>query len=99
MKKNSDLKNEIIELLKDKTFTEYTGPTNIRNLTDAESILKILNKGSSQVIEEIKQIEADKKETPKGRNPPRTKGNIQTFAKAGGAGGGGSAYSKLPIAR
>jgi hypothetical protein len=98
VKKNSDLKNEIIELLKDKTFTEYTGPTNIRNLTDAESILKFLNKGSTQVIEEIKQIEADKKETPKGRNPPRTKGNIQTFAKAGGGGGSGiSQYSKLPI--
>ena len=47
--------------MKDKTFTEYTGPTNIRNLSDAQSILKTLEKGSTQVIQEIEQIEADKK--------------------------------------
>ena len=107
MKKNSDLKNEILQLLKDKTFTEYTGPTNIRNLSDAQSILKTLEKGSTQVIQEIEQIEADKKETPIKRDPPKSRANLQTLkslgkvvkerGKAGGAGGVGGAYSKLPI--
>ena len=64
VKKNSDLKNEVIEFLKDPEFKEYTGPKNIRNLSDAKSILETLKKGSTQVIEEIKQIEADSKETP-----------------------------------
>ena len=104
VKKNSDLKNEIIEFLKDPEFKEYTGPKNIRNLSDAKSILEKLKTNSTQVIEEIKQIEADSKETPK-RDPPKSRANLQTLkslgkvvkerGKAGGAGGG--AYSKLPI--
>ena len=107
VKKNSDLKNEVIEFLKDPEFKEYTGPKNIRNLSDAKSILETLKKGSTQVIEEIKQIEADSKETPIKREPPKSRANLQTLkslgkvvkerGKAGGAGGGGSAYSKIPI--
>jgi hypothetical protein len=107
VKKNSDLKNEIIEFLKDPEFKEYSGPKNIRNLSDAKSILETLKTNSTQVIEEIKQIEADSKETPIKRDPPKGKANLQTLkslgkvvkerGKAGGAGGVGGAYSKIPI--
>ena len=106
VKKNSDLKNEIIEFLKDPEFKEYTGPKNIRNLSDAKSILEKLKTNSTQVIEEIKQIEADSKETPIKRDPPKGRANLQTLKslgkvvkERGGAGGGASAYSKLPIAK
>jgi hypothetical protein len=104
VKKNSDLKNEIIEFLKDPEFKEYSGPKNIRNLSDAKSILETLKTNSSQVIEEIKQIEADSKETPIKRDPPKSRANLQTLKslgkvvkERGKAGGGGGAYSKLPI--
>ena len=107
MKKDSALKSEILQFLKDPDFKEYTGAKNIRNLSDAQSILKVLNTGSTQVIEEIKQIEDDSKETPIKRDPPQGRANLQTLkslgkvvkerGKAGGAGDGGGAYSKLPI--
>jgi hypothetical protein len=105
VKKNSDLKNEIIEFLKDPEFKEYSGPKNIRNLSDAKSILETLKTNSTQVIEEIKQIEDDSKETPIKREPPKSRANLQTLKSLGkvvqergkGAGGGGSAYSKIPI--
>ena len=68
--------------------------------------LETLKEGSTQVIEEIKQIEADSKETPIKRDPPRGRANLQTLkslgkvvkerGKTGGA-GAGSAYSKIPI--
>ena len=47
------MKNEIIEFLKDPEFKEYTGPKNIRNLSDAKSILQTLKTNSTQVIEEM----------------------------------------------
>jgi hypothetical protein len=103
VKKNSDLKNEIIEFLKDPEFKEYTGPKNIRNLSDAKSILEKLKTNSTQVIEEIKQIEADSKETPIKRDPPKSRANLQILKSLGkvvkdrGKAGGGGAYSKLPI--
>ena len=103
VKKNSGLKNEIIEFLKDPEFKEYTGPKNIRNLSDAKSILEKLKTNSTQVIEEIKQIEADSKETPIKRDPPKGIANLQTLKSLGkvvkerGKAGGGGAYSKLPI--
>ena len=97
VEKDSDLKKEVVALLKDQDFKEYSGQRNIRNLTDAQKLLDFINKGSDTLLKEIQQIEDDKKESPVKRQGPRSRSNIQTFASAGGA--GGSAYSRLPISK
>jgi hypothetical protein len=100
--KESKLKLDIINLLKDPDFKEYTGDKNIRNTSGAQKILDFINAGSIGLLEQIKQLEADKIESPlKRRDPPRSQANIQTLRSAGGAisGSGISQYSKLPIAK
>ena len=97
VEKDSDLKKEVVALLKDPDFKEYSGERNIRNLTDAQKLLDFIKKGSDKLLAEIKQIEDDKKESPVKRQGPRSRSNIQTFASAGGA--GGSSYSRLPISK
>lgn len=100
--KESKLKLDIINLLKDPQFKEYTGDKNIRNTSGAQKILDFINAGSIGLLEQIKQLEADKIESPlKKRDPPRSQANIQTLRSAGGAisGSGISQYSKLPIAK
>jgi hypothetical protein len=96
VEKDSDLKKEVVALLKDQDFKEYSGERNIRNLSGAQKLLNFINKGSDKLLAEIKQIEDDKKESPVKRQGPRSRSNIQTFASAGG---GGSAYSRLPISK
>ena len=98
VEKDSDLKKEVVALLKDQDFKEYSGERNIRNLSGAQKLLNFINQGSDKLLAEIKQIEDDKKESPVKRQGPRSRSNIQTFASAGGA-GGGSAYSRLPISK
>ena len=97
VEKDSDLKKEVVALLKDQEFKEYSGERNIRNLSGAQKLLTIINQGSDKLLAEIKQIEDDKKESPVKRQGPRSRSNIQTFASAGGA--GGSSYSRLPISK
>ena len=75
-------------LLTNEEFTEYEGRKNIGNTKSAKAFLKLIKDGSKKIEERIKGIEADKKEDIK-RITPATRGNIQTFKQAGGAGGAG----------
>jgi hypothetical protein len=57
-------------------------------------ILNKLTSGAVQLENKItdriaKKEEAEKEKTKGTRNPPATRGNIQTFKQAGGAGGAG----------
>lgn len=87
LKKGNTLREDIINLIGDEAFAEYKGVRNIGALTDAQGLLDKLKNGSAEVLERIKTIEKDKEESPQKRVPPRTSGNIQTFAKTAGGGG------------
>jgi len=67
VEKDSKLKGQIKELLKDKSFTEYVGDRNIRSLSDAKKILEFLNTGSEKVLQKIQEIEETNKDS---RIPP-----------------------------
>jgi len=90
IKKDSTLKTEIKELLKDPTFTEFQGNRNLGALADARKILAFLNEGSATVLADIRRIEDDKVELEKHltRQAPTGKGVIHKLAVGGGAGGG-----------
>jgi hypothetical protein len=92
VKKKSELKEQIIELLKDETFTEFQGTRNIGARADAQKILDFLNEGSKTLIAEMEQIEKDKIELEKHpRNAPASRANLRTLPAAGGGGKVGGA--------
>lgn len=90
VKKTSELKKQILGLLKDPEFIEYEGKKNIGNLRNANKLLQLITDGSKTVEQRIKDIEGDKKEDIK-RVIPKTRGNIQTFKPAGEVRAGGAA--------
>ena len=62
VKKTSELKKQILGLLKDPEFIEYEGKKNIGNLRNANKLLQLITDGSKTVEQRIKDIEGDKKE-------------------------------------
>jgi len=78
------------DIIKEKKLRER----GIGNANDAVLILNKLTSGAVELEKKITDIIAKKEEAErekvKGtRNPPATRGNIQTFKQAGGAGGAG----------
>jgi hypothetical protein len=81
------LRTQIKKLLTDPDFTEFDGKKNIGNTRDAKKLLKLIKDGSAKIEERIKAIDESNKDDPLKRNPPATRGNIQTFKAGGGRGG------------
>lgn len=79
VKKDSKLKDQIKELLKNKNFTEYTGRRNIGSMADAQTILNFLNDGSKKVTQKIAEIEESNKDDKETRKPPGGVANIRTL--------------------
>ena len=105
--KDKAIRKKFQDLIKDEDY-EFTGKEafnkdgtrkkpNIGAITKIDTFIRFLEEGSKKHIEKLKDLEAPTAvnyEIPT-RNPPATRGNIQTFkAVAGGGGGGPSLASR-----
>ena len=92
-KEDKKLRKEFQELIKGEDY-KFIGRTNIGNTTKIDTFIQMLEAGSKLHIQKLKELQAPTSvKYDEIRNPPRTKGNIQTFVKS--AAGGGAVASRI----
>ena len=104
--KDKAIRKKFQDLIKDEDY-EFTGKEafnkdgtrkkpNIGAITKIDTFIRFLEEGSKKHIAKLKELEAPTavKYDEQIRNPPTTRGNIQTFQAAGGGGVGPNIASR-----